>query len=148
MGGITLKVEVKDKEVRGLFAMIELRGGNPRPALASIGEYMLRRTDERFSAEQDAQGQPWAPLSPETLKHKKHTKILTESGNLRGRIVYRVGVGSVAIGTNVIYGAIQQLGGKAGKGHKVTIPARPYLGVNDEDEREFAAILSDYLLGL
>ena len=148
MGGITLTVQVQDKEVRSLFTTLERRGGNTRIAMASIGEYMLRRTDERFSAEKDPEGNPWQPLSPETLKTKKHPKILTESSNLRSRIVYDADVTSVAIGTNVIYGAIHQLGGKAGRGRKVTIPARPYLGVNDEDLREFAEILADHLTEL
>jgi len=145
MGGITLSIAADDKEVRSLFARIERRGANPRPAFKSIGEYMLRRTEKRFHDEKDPEGNPWTPLSAATLKKKKHPKILTESGNLRGRIVYEVGSSSVALGTNVIYGAIHQLGGQAGRGHKVTIPARPYLGVNDADLREIAAILTDYL---
>ena len=148
MGGITLSVKIKDDEARSLFAQLERRGANTRIAMASIGEYMLRRTDERFSAEKDPEGNPWQPLSEETLKKKKHTKILTESSNLRSRIVYKADVDSVALGTNVIYGAIHQLGGKAGRGRKVTIPARPYLGVNDEDLREFVEILADHLTEL
>ena len=148
MGGITLSIDVRDDETRRLFMQLERRGANTRTAMASIGEYMLRRTDERFSAEEDPEGNPWQPLSPATLKKKKHTKILTESSNLRSRIVYDADVDSVALGTNVIYGAIHQLGGKAGKGHKVTIPARPYLGVNDEDLKEFIEILADHLTEL
>jgi phage virion morphogenesis protein len=147
MGGITLDVSVDDKQVRDLFAKIERRGDSPRPALKSIGEYMIRRTFERFSAEKDPEGIPWLPLSEATLKRKKPgLKILQGDTNLlRDEINYRVDSSSVGIGTALIYGAIHQLGGKAGRGHKVTIPARPYLGVNDEDLREFALILSDYL---
>ncbi|HBO4159162.1 TPA: phage virion morphogenesis protein, partial [Pseudomonas aeruginosa] len=33
------------------------------------------------------------------------------------------------IGSNLSYAPIQQLGGQAGRGRKVTIPARPYLPV-------------------
>lgn len=148
MSGITLTVKIKDKTVRRLFARLEQRTGNPRPVLASIGEYIVRRTDEHFAAEQDPWGHPWKALSPRTLERKRHYKILTESSNLRSRVVYQVGVGFVEIGTNVIYGAIHQLGGKAGKGRKVTIPARPFLGVNDDDEQEFEVILTDYLMSL
>ena len=150
MGGVTLSITVDDKAVRSLLAEIQRRGASPRPALKAIGEYMLRRTDERFRAETDPDGNPWQPLSAATLEKKKPgLKILQGDTNLlRDEINYRVDSSSVGIGTALDYGAIQQLGGKAGRGHKVTIPARPYLGVNDADLKEFAAILADYLTEL
>jgi len=46
----------------------------------------------------------------------------------------------VRIGNNRIYGAIHQFGGQAGRGHKVTLPARPYLGINGDDEVEITQI--------
>lgn len=147
MSGVTLSIAMDDKQVRSLFATIERRGASPRPALKSIGEYMLRRTFERFSAEEDPEGNSWLPLSKATLKQKKPgLKILQGDTNLlRDEINYQVTSNSVGLGTPLVYGAIHQLGGQAGRGHKVTIPARPYLGVNDEDLSEFAAILADYL---
>lgn len=36
------------------------------------------------------------------------------------------------------YAAIHQLGGKAGRGHKVTIPVRPYLALDRGTEMELA----------
>lgn len=40
---------------------------------------------------------------------------------------------SAVIGSNKDYAAIHQLGGKAGKNKKVSIPARPYLKLTDDD---------------
>jgi hypothetical protein len=40
------------------------------------------------------------------------------------------------VGTNVVYAAIHQMGGQAGRGGRVKIPARPFLMVQDEDWRE------------
>ena len=34
---------------------------------------------------------------------------------------------------SIPYAAIQQMGGQAGRGKKVTIPARPYLAMNSGD---------------
>lgn len=52
---------------------------------------------------------------------------------------------SVEVGTNVVYAAIHQLGGKAGrKDKRVTIPARPILGVSREDRTELLAIFGDH----
>ena len=39
---------------------------------------------------------------------------------------------SAIIGSNKVYAAIHQLGGQAGKNKKVTIPARPYLKIEEE----------------
>lgn len=52
---------------------------------------------------------------------------------------------SVSWGTNVLYGAIQHFGGRAGKGHRARIPARPYLGVSDDDRTELLTIVNDHL---
>lgn len=53
---------------------------------------------------------------------------------------------SVAIGTNVVYGPIHQLGGKAGRRtRRVTIPARPFLGDSREDRTELLTIANNHL---
>ena len=53
---------------------------------------------------------------------------------------------SVEVGTNVVYGAIHQFGGAAGrKDRRVTIPARPFHGVSNEDRTELLAIINDHL---
>lgn len=38
-------------------------------------------------------------------------------------------------------------GGKTGKGHKVDMPARPYLGVSAEDMEEVRETMADFLAG-
>ena len=179
MAGVSIKIEAKDLNAGALRRLKQLGGRmeNPRPVLLAIGEYMLLRTEKRFAAEKDPDGRPWKALSPLTLLTKKHSKILTESGNLRSRIVYRVDPGAVVIGTNVIYGRIHQLGGKINKNVTVrrhwrlmtqafgkriparhvmveshqrqmnlTLPARPFLGVNPADREEFVNIVNDYLM--
>jgi phage virion morphogenesis protein len=55
------------------------------------------------------------------------------SGGLMGSINFRAASDNVRVGTPKVYGAIHQYGGKAGRGHAVTIPARPYLAIQDED---------------
>jgi len=46
---------------------------------------------------------------------------------------------SDAIKGNKVYAAIHQLGGQAGKNKKITIPARPYLKLTDNDFEEILA---------
>jgi len=181
MSGIRINYTIQDQPVRQLLAKLLRAGKNLQPAMKSIGEYLLRATEERFSQEQDPQGRPWTPLAAATRKRKKGPKILTESGRMRGSIVYRAFKDRVVVGTNVVYAAIHQLGGEISQeartqtlafgkkgflshkaarrrkkgaikvrfaamgARKFTIPARPFLGVNQEDIGVIKEILIDHL---
>lgn len=48
------------------------------------------------------------------------------------------------VGTNEPYAAIHQLGGKAGRGRKVAIPARPFLILTPQDEADILEDIQDY----
>ncbi len=50
-------------------------------------------------------------------------------------------------GTNVVYGAVHQLSGFAGRRRSVFIPARPYLGVSSGDARAIEAETHDWFRG-
>jgi phage virion morphogenesis protein len=41
---------------------------------------------------------------------------------------------SVEVGSNMVYSLIHHFGGKAGRKRKVTIPARPFLGVSEQEK--------------
>ena len=139
--------------------------GNLKPALQAIGEHLLRSTDDNFAKQRDPQGRPWKPLKvlsyhlAYTLGQKKRThtktggltagfqryigsrKILTDSGELRGSIKYNASATRLEVGSGKVYSATHQFGGKAGRGRKVTIPARPYLGIGPRDRIEILATL-------
>jgi phage virion morphogenesis protein len=145
MAGISIKVKFDEREVTDFLGRLQARGKDLAPVFKDFGEYMVRETEERFEGEYDPEGKPWTPLSTLTLAKKKNTKILTEDSFLRGDIHYEADNDHAAIGTGKIYGAIHQLGGMAGRGRKVEIKAREYLGVNDENESEFIEIVKDHL---
>jgi phage gpG-like protein len=92
-----------------------------------IGEYMVRSTENRFNRQGPApDGTPWKPLAASTKKRKKHPKILTESGALRGDIHYQLlGTHGVAIGTSgrIPYAAIHQLGGTINRKARIGVLA-------------------------
>jgi len=52
---------------------------------------------------------------------------------------------SVTIGSRLKYAAIHQYGGQAGRGNKVTIPARPYIGINGQMRTDIVAIIQSHL---
>ncbi|MFH1984124.1 MAG: phage virion morphogenesis protein [Pseudomonadota bacterium] len=110
MPGASISITVDDKAVEALFARLRSKTGDMTPVMADIGEYLVRATDDRFRAQRDPDGRAWAPLSPRTWATKKNTRILTERARLRGSIAYRAAADSVRVGTNVVYGAVHQLG--------------------------------------
>jgi phage virion morphogenesis protein len=140
--------------------------GGPARALKPIGQALLASTHERFRDEAGPDGAKWAPLHPAYAAFKRGPGILRGSalsGGLMDSITDEVSeaAGSVEVGTNKPYGAIHQFGGvikpKRGKalafrlggrlvlGKKVTIPARPYLGISAEDGLEIEAIIARVL---
>ena len=110
-----IRIVVKDEAVNAALADLSRKVSDLSPVMKVIGEYMVRSTENRFSRQGPApDGSPWKPLAASTLKRKKHPKILTESGALRGDIHYQLlGTHGVAIGTTgrIPYAAIHQLGG-------------------------------------
>jgi phage gpG-like protein len=52
---------------------------------------------------------------------------------------------TLIIGSNETQAAIQNYGGQAGRGRRVTIPARPILVVQDEDIEDMIDILDNYV---
>lgn len=163
MAGAQIKITVDDKAVQAALARLERNGGPLMAALKNIGIALVKSTRARFAAQASPAGKPWAPLNPEYAKGKRGPKILQEHGHLLGSIVYQLTGKRLAIGTNLIYGAIHQFGGvivprtadalvfRLG-GHlvvakKVTIPARPYLGVSPGDRKTILEIVADHAEG-
>lgn len=179
-----ITVQLNDSEARALLQRLRERVNDMKPVLERIGLFYHRSVMENFKAEQSPDGKPWARLSATTMMMKLGAKdnkggrygfkrdgglsakgksyimgkrILWEHGDLEASVHHQADKTSVAIGTggHIPYAAIHQFGGKAGRGRKVTIPARPYLAVNrggslalaDKDRDMIIAQLTDYLTG-
>lgn len=71
--------------------------------------------------------------------------ILIRSGRLKNSITQAISGNALTIGTNLIYARIHQFGGKAGRGHRATIPARPYLVFRPEDPEMIARKMEAYI---
>lgn len=156
MSGARMTLTIHDRELRSLLAAFADRSEEPGPFLKSAGEEMLDRIGERFRGEHGPDGESWARHSQATIRKrlKKYGNapltILRMRGHLAGNITYQVNGAVLAIGTDspvAHYAAIHQFGGQAGRGHKVTIPARPYLGWGEEDMAIIEEEAAGYFLG-
>lgn len=124
----------------------------------SVGDALVSGTLGRFESEESPEGVKWEPSGrawTEGVQDGGFGKTLANTGRLKQSIDYTttsdtVMVGSkeeVNAGTILKYAAIHQYGGKAGKGLKVTIPARPFIGVSKADMEEVKATLQAFLEG-
>jgi phage virion morphogenesis protein len=168
-------ITVQDQDVQALLQKLQGKVGNMSPVLTAIGEQIVERTKARFASSTAPDGSSWKPNSAATLGllsarlGKSHSKkdgslnargqanmankkpLIGESGDLRRQIIYRVAGDALTISATARYAAIQQFGGKAGRGHKVTIPARPFLpvlqdgGLYPQEQRLVLEALNDFL---
>ena len=143
MAGANTTVTFNGQRAQRALANAVRHLDNPLPLFQDIGEYLLRSHDQRWSRAVDADGAPWAPLKPATLKRKARTKPnagpLVQDEHLR-RLVTQATRSSVSIGTPLVYGATHQFGAP-GRG----IPARPFLGLSDADRDEIGDLATDFL---
>lgn len=87
----------------------------------------------------DAGGRPpWQGLN------YREGKPLVDTENLMDSIDSSYNNDTAIVGTNVVYAAIHQFGGEAGRGKKVDIPARPFLVLTPEDEEDILEDVQDY----
>ena len=170
---MSIKVSINDAELRPALEALQDAMGNLDPALRQIGEYLVDSTRQRFQTESAPDGSPWAANSDVTLdnytnrfktsftktgkrskagrERRANKKVGTgESKQLQRQIFYNVRNGELEVGSPLIYAGTFHYGANKGQYGPRTpwgdIPARPFLGISDEDEREVLAIVENYLL--
>ena len=94
---------------------------HPEGIMDPIGRYLVASTLRRFESERAPDGTPWLK-SARAVAGSGQT--LTDTGRLRGSIAHVVTDGgrAVEVGSNVVYAAIHQFGGLAGKGRRARDP--------------------------
>lgn len=149
MSGVAFAVTMADAEVRKAFERLgkALGPSQLKEALDEIGASNVTETQQRFESETDPTGKKWQGLAASTLEKRKQSnpRILRDAVHLYDSITHRVRMMQAEVGTNRIYGRLMQLGGVAGRGKAVDVPARPYLGVSAEGQKEILAIIGDHL---
>ena len=116
----------------------------------TLGEQLVSSTIQRFEDEKGPDGEDW---KKSRRAKREGGQTLSDKGQFKGSINYEASPAAVAVGTtDKVKGKIHQHGGtikpkskkalrfKTGSGFvtvkKVTMPARPYLGINEEDIAE------------
>ncbi len=170
MAGAGVRIDVKwdDREVKAALRALSARLGNMRPVLDEIGQKLVTSVIRRFETERGPDGVEWEKSGRAS---RESGQTLTDTGRLRASITHRASRDEVVVGTNVLYAAIQQFGGKTlahtirprdkkalfwpGAEHPVAkvnhpgslIPARPFLGVDEGDREMILRVIHRALKG-
>ena len=149
-----LNITVDSKQVEAKLEQLQSRMQNTKPVMAGIAAELLSLTEKSF----DKQGHPtkWQSLAASTISQREKEgtwpgKILQIStAGLAASITPFHTSDTAGISSSKPYAAIHQFGGQAGRGRKVTIPARPYMPIDadkkltPEAEESIMSMMRDY----
>lgn len=151
------EIKMDDKAVMSALDRLAATAHNMSPVMSMIAQELERQTEKNFAAE----GRPkWLGLKLSTIavRTKRGTwpgmMLQVSAGGLASSISSSSDSNSATVGSNKVYAAIHQLGGKTGRGHKVTMPARPFLPVDaqgqlqPEASENILSLVNDYLRGV
>lgn len=124
---------------------------NLLPLYEEVGEIILSsiarnfRSGGRFAKGEGDEyiGGPSTWLQSNRAK-EQGGRTLQDTNVLSRSISYQATATGITVGSNLIYAAIHQYGGQAGRGRKVTLPARPYIVVQEEDYEEIRNAIADF----
>lgn len=153
-------ITVQDQPVQALLQRMADKVQNAQPVLQDIGDNIIERTHRRFETSTGPDGAGWKARSDAAVaalatrigsqksKRKKDgtlnaagqsnlqlRKLLIDhgmNGGLMGSFHAQATADHVTVSNSMKYAAIHQFGGKAGRGLKVEIPARPFLPVRQD----------------
>ena len=158
----------------GAFVTIDLRGleslqakidrlagldaARLKPLLVEIGDIVVESVQRNFEEHRSPDGEKWQELAESTKAYKESKgknaeDILIFGSYLLHSIHSEVHGGSVEVGTDRVYGAVHQFGiGErsviSSKRRMPEIPARPYLGIRDDDYDSIEAAIDDFIAGV
>ncbi|MGD9504562.1 MAG: phage virion morphogenesis protein [Syntrophobacteraceae bacterium] len=118
MAGAMATITVDDRGVLELLERMRERGGALRGLmLREIGEIVQESVQRNFEERRSPDGASWPQVSPRYAEYKRKKRkdplnILIWSRRLMGSIHPSVQGDAVLVGTDVVYGAIHQFGGK------------------------------------
>ncbi len=145
---------------------VEQRLKNMKHFYEGAGEVLVGSITRNF----EAGGRPekWRPLAEATLlggagyggkrttkrsgatkgyqRHLQGKMVLITSGRLKNSIVKEATNEHAVVGSNMVYAALHNFGGEAGrKSARVLVPARPYIVAQEEDKAQMHEMLRRWM---
>ena len=152
-----IKLEVNGDTEKLMKQLKKLQHIDKKGISTAMAEALRESTVSRFEAEQTPDGGQWK----KSIRASSGGKTLTQTARLKNSIHAKAEEEGFAVGTNTIYAATHQFGAqrtiraKSGgmlkfkvngvwrqaKEVTINVPARPFLGMSDQDQQEIQGIL-------
>lgn len=144
----SIEIRIDNRELQDYLIRLTERTSDLRPLMKNIAGIMADSVEENFAQ----QGRPkWQQLAKSTIEQRVRAGkwpgmiLQLSQGGLASSITSHYDENSAIVGTNKVYAAIHQFGGKAGSNKKVEIPSRPYLKLTDIENAEILLEVKKYL---
>lgn len=156
---MSIQARIDDRDVQRALKEILRKARDLTPVMDETGDIIISSAEKnleeggRYSSPDSWRGgsKKFEDLADSTIKNRQRRgywpgKILVMRGEMAASISKTVTGDSVEVGSNKKHAALQHYGGKAGRGGKVNVPARPWLVVQDEDLKEIKDAARHYLV--
>ncbi|MDY0187803.1 MAG: phage virion morphogenesis protein [Syntrophus sp. (in: bacteria)] len=173
---VQLEMKIEDREVAILLQGLERRIEDRRPAMREIGEIIRESCMRNFREQRGPGGERWKPsrraasqggktlIDTAVLRNSIHVDAMSDQVRVGTPVeyagVHQFGAAAGSFGTRVVNVRSHTRGGWGGgvpsyvSAHRRVvklpwgdIPARPFLGIRDEDWPEIKDALLDYIIG-
>lgn len=163
MAGVTFTLRLDDVAPRAALARAVAGARDLTPLMDQIGSVLANGAVERIGQTNvTPEGTPW----PKSLRAQlEQGTTLHDSGQLMRSITEEASPGQVVVGSNMIYAGVHQAGatiraksggalsftlanGESVMVGSVTIPARPYLGVSEDEAADIEGLSVLYFTDL
>jgi len=153
-----ITIELKSDAILTALRALDSGLGDMSQLMNQIGEALVQSTQERIEQGIAPDGTVFAPRSPVTLDayamaEPPKTPIggpLRLTGDMANGIHHDYGDDFAEVGSNAVQAAMMQFGGSRAAFPNLwgDIPARPYLGISEQDETDVLEIIEDWLESL
>ena len=147
-----IDIRFDDTEVRRGLDRLLRAAKDLSPAMREIAGHLGDSAQRSLERQAAPDGTPWKPLTKGAVDARRRRgkgprPILELSGDLFGSIQTEHDARSATAGTGLVYAAIHQFGGTPGmRPASAAIPARPFLGVDDDHRDMILETVRDHLL--
>lgn len=159
-----IRIDIDDAQVQRAIAAIRARLVSAAPLMHDIAGILRDSVEENFKQ----QGRPaWLGFKPPVNPRRAGGRLLQDKGRLAASVVRASDATTAQVGTNVVYAAIHQFGGRT-RPHVIRprnkkalafgggvfrqvnhpgseIPARPFLDITEVEDEKILDHASAYL---
>lgn len=159
-----VSIKINEDEITAVLDRLQKHLTDMTPVMTELGEILVDSTKQRFTEGVSPTGAKWAPKSQTTIDSYAargdridFRPLFGPTGRLSSEITYQATDSSVEIGSALIQAAVMHFGAGKGAfgadaaGHSIpwgNIPARPFIGLSDQDRSNIKATVYEWLDGV